>query len=48
MKYTLPVMLNLFVWLSFCSSVIPATATAEVEFSILYSANVNGELEPCG
>ena len=48
MKYSSLVILNLLFWLCFCCSVISVAAAAEVKFSILYSANVNGELEPCG
>lgn len=48
MKYKPLVLLSLIVWFSNCSAIDFAAASPTTEFSILFSANVNGELEPCG
>jgi hypothetical protein len=48
MKHSSLVILNLFFCLCFCGSAVSVAPAAEAKFSILYSANVNGELEPCG
>ena len=42
------VLFNLIVGLCVCSNAFSAASSSEVSFPILFSANVNGELESCG
>ena len=42
------VFLNLIVGLSVCSEAFSADSLTEISFPIVFSTNVNGELEQCG